>query len=199
MWVFLSSGLIMPSRAPMDEADPTLTDNGRREIQVRGRLAEHVEAFRDIYVAPFTDDYSDIERTPHMDYNVRMYMTHEEFAAALGRAVMDIDYRKFKPTAEGTNPVTGKKFAYGAKYHSLLNSIWGSVLRLAPAGGVWGPKSAENPDGYSKARGGYFSDLPDGSSFFEEDEDAYQAPLHGLDLATTKGRGRRPSKNLKRG
>lgn len=146
-WHFLPGGLIMPSAAPMDEANPELT-LGYRELQVRARVTSHLEWFRDVYIAPFTDDYSEIEQTPHMDYNCRLYMTHEEFAKALARAVMDIDYRKFKPTAEGIDVRTGKPFVGGAKYHSVLNSIWGSVCQLGAPGGIWGPRSAENPDGY---------------------------------------------------
>lgn len=160
-WHFLPGGLIMPSAAPMDEADPALT-LGYRQIQVRARLTSHLEWFRDVYIAPFTDDYSEIEQTPHMDYNCRLYMTHEEFAQALARAVMDIDYRKFKPTAEGIDVRTGKPFVGGAKYHGVLNSIWGNVLRLAPAGGVWGPRSEDNPNGYTSSgrtgRGVSFND-----------------------------------------
>lgn len=147
MWIFLPGGLIMPSQTPMAEADAALTE-GRRGIQVRARLTEHLEYFRDTYVAPFTDDYSVIEQTPQMDYNCRFYMTHEEFALALGRAAMDIDYRKFKPTAEGIDPNTGQMFKSGRAYHNVLNSIWGTLLKLAPAGGHYGPRSKDNPIGY---------------------------------------------------
>ena len=150
MWIFLSGGLIMPSTTPMDEADIRLTLN-RRDIQVRARLTEHLEYFRDHYAAKVTDDYSEIEQTPHMDYNCRFYMTKLDFAQALALAAMDIDYRKFKPTAEGIDSLTGKKYKSGAKYHDVLNIIWGSLLRLAPAGGFYGPKSKDNPNGYTKA------------------------------------------------
>jgi hypothetical protein len=156
MWIFLQGGLIMPSQAPMDEANPELT-LGYRDIQVRARLTEHLEYFIRTYMSDL--DHSEIELTPHMDYNARFYTTREELGLAMTMAVMDIDYRKFKPTAERIDPTTGKKFAHGAKYHSVLNSIWSSLLRLAPAGGVWGPRSKENPDGYETS---WMADLEHG-------------------------------------
>lgn len=146
-WIFLPGGLIMPSQTPMDEADFALT-LGYRDIQVRARLTEHLEYFIRTYMQPMELDFSEIEQTPHMDYNCRLYTTREDLAKAVGAAMMDIDYRKFKPTAEGIDPTTGKPFAKGALYHGVLNSIWGSLLRLAPAGGVWGPRTKDNPNGY---------------------------------------------------
>jgi len=179
MWIFLNGGLLMPSATPFAEANPELT-HGIRGIQVRGRLTEHLEWFRDVYVAPYTDDYSEIEQTPDMDYNCRFYMTHEEFAAALGRAVLDIDYRKFKPTAEGTDSRTGKPFKHGGKYHGVLNSIWGTVLRLAPAGGHYGPRSKDNPNGYlpRRAIGSSFREdeiMPDGDEMSDVDSKTINA------------------------
>ena len=35
-----------------------------------------------------------------MDYNFRIYTTREEFAIAIAQTIRDIDYEKFKPTAE---------------------------------------------------------------------------------------------------
>ena len=149
-WIFLQGGLIMPSQAPMDEADETLT-LGYRDIQVRARLTAHLEYFIRTYMEPMELDYSPIELTPHMDYNARFYTTREDLAKAVAASMMDIDYRKFKPTAERIDPTTGKPFEHGAKYHGVLNSIWSALLRLAPAGGVWGPRSEDNPSGYTSS------------------------------------------------
>ncbi len=147
-WIFLQGGLIMPSQAPMDEADEALT-LGYRDIQVRARLVPHLEYFIRTYMTDL--DYSEIELTPHMDYNARFYTTREDLAVAIGKAMMDIDYRKFKPTAERIDPTTGEPFVGGAKYHGVLNTIWGALLRLAPAGGTWGPRTEDNPNGYTSS------------------------------------------------
>lgn len=164
MWIFLPGGLIMPSLAPMDEADETLT-LGYRDIQVRARLREHLEHFIRDFMEPYGFEYSDIEMTPHMDYNCRFYTTKDELAKALALTVFDIDYRKFKPTAERLDAEGKPRYKSGSRYHGLLNSIWGSVLRLAPAGGSWGPRSKDNPNGYSSGgrKGNYGGST--GSSF----------------------------------
>lgn len=147
MWIFLPSGLLMPADVPVDLADKTLTDNGRLSLQVRGRIESHLSNFIRDYMAPMGLEFSEIEKTPQMDYNVRFYTTREDFGKALSQAVLDIDYKKFKPTAENTNADGTPRYKDGRAYHNVLNSIWGTLLQLAPAGGIWGTYSAENPRG----------------------------------------------------
>ena len=149
IWIFANFGLIMPAAVEMDVADPKFTE-GKYDLQVRGRVEEHVRYFMDTYMEPGTF-HNEIQKTPQNDYNLRFYTTHEAFAQGLVKAVMDIDYRKFKPTAE--------RFSWGHKYHDVLNSIWGVVLNLAPAGGIYGPKSADNPKGYGPAKKYMSSDM----------------------------------------
>lgn len=130
MWNFLPGGLLMPAAVPMDLADPKFTHDGEFDLQVRGRVASHLTNFTSKYMEPGT--YSEIEYTPQMDYNVRFYTTRDHFAWAMGKAIADIDYEKFKPEAE--RPEFG---ADGKQYHGVLNAIWGSVTALGSPGGSW--------------------------------------------------------------
>lgn len=145
MWIFLPGGLVMPSTVPMDQADPAFT-LGYRDIQVRARLVEHLEQFIADHMQG--QDYSEIQLTPDRDYNARFYTTRDALKAALASTVDDLDYDKFKPSAERKNEDGTLRYRKAHKYHDALNSIWSVLTRLAPAGGSWGPKSAENPNGY---------------------------------------------------
>lgn len=151
-WIFLSGGLLLPSLAPMDKADPALT-LGYRELQVRGRLTEHLQYFIDTYMDPHGLDHSDIEETPFTDYNCRFYATREAFAQAMGYAMLDIDYRKFKQTAEDKDETGKFKYAHAKVYHSVLDSIWAISTRLNQPGGWYGPWSPSNPKGFTPRRG----------------------------------------------
>lgn len=140
MWIFTEQGLLMPAAIPVDKVDPKYMKPGF-DLQVRGRVKVHLERWADKYMAPST--YSDIEETPDLDYNVRFYCNHNDFAWAMGKAIADIDYKKFKPVAE--KPEYGKE---GKEYHQVLNSIWSTVTRLGSPGGYWAPWSPTNPKGY---------------------------------------------------
>lgn len=153
MWIFLPGGLLMPADVPMDLADPNFTE-GIYDLQVRGRSVRHVKNFMEMYMAPGTF-HDEVQLNPDMDYNCRFYTTREAFAAGLAKAVADIDYEKFKPTAEAKD--AEGNLLYGTKsetatYHSVLNSIWGTVCRIGSPGGVWGPRSAVNDNGYRPVR-----------------------------------------------
>lgn len=159
-WLFLPQGLLMPAIIPdptkgEGEADPKLTDNGRRQIQVRSRVESHLTNFIRDYMRPMGLDFSDIQHTPNMDYNVRFYTTHEDFAKAVMQAMLDINALKFKPLAEQKDANNKPIFKDGAPWHSLLNGVWGSITRLAPAGGSWAPYSPTNPTGYKSQKVGY--------------------------------------------
>lgn len=137
MWVFAPFGLLMPAAVPMDKADPIFTEDGKYDLQVRGRLAEHLRYFMDNYM-PAGTFHPVIELTPGMDYNVRFYTTREAFAEGMAKAIADIDYKKFKPTAETKNEDGTNKYGKNAAlYHSVLNSMWGTVTRLGAPGGMW--------------------------------------------------------------
>lgn len=139
MWIFTPGGLLMPAAVPADKADPKFTMDGKFDFQIRAREAEHLTNFFE-----FMEDGSynpEIQLTPEMDYNARFYTTREAFAAAMSKAILAIDYEKFKPVAYDH----GKK---PSPYYDVLNSIWGTVTRLGTPGGKWGTYSGRNPNGY---------------------------------------------------
>jgi len=144
MWLFTKDGLLMPAVAPLDKADSQYTE-GKYDFQVRARMSEHLRMFMDKYMEPGTF-HDEIQLTPHMDYNARFYTTHEAFAQAMSRAIMDIDYTKFKPQAYDHDYEKGFR-----PYYNVLNSIWADLLSLGKPGGMWGPKSEANPNGYDRA------------------------------------------------
>lgn len=176
MWIFLPGGLLMPARIPNGgsegTADPKLTNDGEYTLQVRGRVDSHLQNFIRDYMEPLDLPFSDIEYTPQFDYNVRFYTTPAAFATAIAAATLDIDYLKFKPTAEDTGADGKPLYKDGRAYHNVLNSIWGSVCALGRPGGVWGRLSSSNPNGYQRSKDfgnkGY-ADRAVGASFGSRD------------------------------
>lgn len=156
MWIFADFGLLMPAAIPAEKVNPEyLGPNGDFDLQIRARAVSHLENFIRDYATPMGLAHSEIQKTPEMDYNCRVYMRQEDFAAAVAQMVLNIDYRKFKPTAEAKNEDGTLKFREGKEYHGVLNSIWGAVCRLGAPGGSWGPYSATNPNGYRPGARGY--------------------------------------------
>lgn len=149
MWLFLPGGLLMPSIVPEGKGDPSFTNNGLWMMQVRARAKSHLENFIRDYMEEGT--YSEIEATPQMDYNFRFYTTHEALALATAKAILDIDYAKFKPTAERTDEKGKLLYEDGKEYHSVLNSIWSTVCKLGTPGGHYGAYSKTNPLGYKNS------------------------------------------------
>jgi len=193
-WLFLPQGLLMPAIIPdpakgEGEADPKLTDNGRRQIQVRSRVESHLTNFIRDYMRPMGLDFSDIQHTPNMDYNVRFYTTKEDFAQAVMQAMLDINALKFKPLAEQRDANNKPLFKDGGPWHSLLNGVWGSITRLAPAGGSWAPYSPSNPTGYRSTKVGYggttVGERGYGSKSYRHDNNGYVPTSFGdLDAMT---------------
>jgi hypothetical protein len=150
MWLFLPEGLIMPSEFPREKADPAFMDEaGLFDIQVRARTKSHLENFLRDRVDPFDLPHSAIQATPGMDYNFRFYIARKDLAVAVADAVLSLNYRKFKPTAEDRYEDGTPMYAEGREYHSVLNSIWGTVCRLGSPGGSWSVRSDINPAGYT--------------------------------------------------
>lgn len=153
MWDFTPFGLMMPAAVPMDKADAKFTE-GKYDLQVRGRVDSHLLYMMEHYMEPGSF-HDEIEYTPGMDYNVRFYTTREAYADAMRLIILDIDYKKFKPTAERKDAAGVALYKGGADYHSVLNAIWGSVTRLGAAGGVWGTYNKNtNPAGRRPYGGG---------------------------------------------
>lgn len=140
MWIFLTSGLIMP--VVTDRwCDPKFTDDGRLDMQVRGRLTAHLKAFIVNYMEPYGLEHSKIEQTPDHDYTCRFYCTKEVFAEAMGHAVKDIHYRHFKDRSTDKNKDGTYKWKFAERYHSLLLRIWSASLDLNPEEGLYGTKA----------------------------------------------------------
>lgn len=109
MWVMTSFGVLMPSVRPAG----TIPAGDNRLIQVRARRKRELIILK----AEYLPELGDIIEIPYSDYEYRAYCTHEQWAAALAKISMDIDYTKFKPTTESkyNDP----------QLHSLYNKIWG--------------------------------------------------------------------------
>lgn len=149
MWAFFNFGLLMPALVPAAVKDRedvlAWTNDGEYDLQVRGRLEEHLQYFMDNFMEEGKFNPV-IHKTPNMDYNVRFYTTLEAYAEGIKQAALAMDYEKFKTTSE--------RFSWNTKYHSILNRIWATVCDLAQPGGFYGPKSADNPHGYTTRHGG---------------------------------------------
>ena len=153
MWIFGEWGLVMPVMTDSKEDRALATDEwtqGKYFLQVRGRMREHLEYFMENYMEPgtFTDK---IQYVPTHDYVFRFYTTHEAFAQAVAKAVMDIDYRHFKDRS--AKKVGGKHvFKRAEEYHKGLLGVWSATASFGQVGGFYGPWSPDNPRGYGKAR-----------------------------------------------
>jgi len=65
---------------------------GSRLLTIRARVASDLDALR----ANYLPTLSATVLTPQADYGARATATHEEVAAALAKAALDIDYPNFK-------------------------------------------------------------------------------------------------------
>lgn len=159
MWIFLPGGLLMPAEFPAAKVDRKFVPEGSNfDLQIRARVRSHLENFIRDYATPLGLAHSDIQMTPHMDYNCRIYMNREDFAVAMAAAVLDIDFEKFKPTAERRDADGRLLYKDGKAYHGVLNSLWGTITRLGAPGGLWGSYLGRKP------RAGQV-----GSSFYDYD------------------------------
>jgi hypothetical protein len=127
MWIFLDGGTMMPALVP-----PSVLATGRTaqikearangwDLQIRGRVREHLEWFIETHMEP--GSVSRVYSSPGKDYNVRAYTTREAYGQGLLNASLAIDYVKFKDTA--------KRYPWGKKYYDLLLKVWGASTMLA--------------------------------------------------------------------
>lgn len=113
MWVCTSWGVLMPGLRP----EGTVTEGDDKVLQVRARRKKDLEILRDKYMK---DDLGEIFSLPHTDYEWRAYCTLESWGVALGKIGADIDYVKFKETAE--------KVYNDHELHSLYLSMWSTIF-----------------------------------------------------------------------
>lgn len=151
---------LLPESVLAESRTPDIQEAVERgwELQVRGRVHQHLQQFITDYMEP--DTHSKIYASPDKDYNVRFYTTREDYGNALKKMALAIDYTKFKDTA--------RSYPWGKKYHDLLIRIWSASTSLAPAGGWYAPKTNSNPRGFSK-RGSRRNSLYEPGERFDED------------------------------
>lgn len=114
MWLMTGFGILMPAIRP----PKTIARGDLRTMQIRSRRRQDLDILRAQYMPTLGATIA----TPQMDYNFRAYCTPDAFAVAMMKAILDIDYLKFKPTTEDR---------YGdAELHTLYNRIWSVVTDL---------------------------------------------------------------------
>lgn len=113
MWIFTPYGLFMPSIRP----PWSVAAGDTKTLQVRARVVAHLQNLKEI----MGDDLGEIVLTPTYDYEARVYVEPEKFAAVIAKGITEIDYERFKPTT-ARYPRTDKA------YHSMLNGIWSHLF-----------------------------------------------------------------------
>lgn len=169
MWIFADFGTMMPALIPPSVLETSKASEIKQarergwDIQVRGRVREHLEYFAANYMPQ--GSYSKVYESRNKDYNVRLYTDKASFAEGLANVALDIDYVKFKDTA--------KRYTWGKKYYDLLIKVWSASTILAR------PYDGERPgsgwsSSYRKPKRGKKSNYPQrgqtGSTFFFDDE-----------------------------
>ena len=177
MWAFFDFGLLMPALVPAkhkNDAEVLLwTNGGEYDLQVRGRLSEHLQYFMDNFMEDGTYNPV-IQATPDKDYNFRFYTTVEAYAEGLKQAALKIDYEKYKESSD--------RYPWNKKFHSILTSIWAKLCDLNTPGGVWGPRSKDNPTGYTEATRYHGWESYDDDKWYEawhNDRDRYYPTTFG--------------------
>lgn len=113
MWVMTSWGVLMPGLRPAGTVEP----GDERTLQVRARRRGDLQTLRDRYMP---DTLGPIIRLPQTDYEYRAYCTPDAWGDALADIGRDVDYVKFKETAETR---------FGDKIlHDLYVRIWGVIF-----------------------------------------------------------------------
>ncbi len=112
MWLMTSFGILMPSLRP-EKYTPDWDD---RKLQIRARRSKDLDILRAEYMK---GSLGGTIYTPDKDYEYRAYCTHEAWAIACMKLMMEIDYVKFKPTTDRYRD---------HRLHSVYNRIWGVVI-----------------------------------------------------------------------
>jgi hypothetical protein len=111
MWICLPMGMYMPALRPAH----TVPAGDNRLLQIRSRRFVDLVRLKNEYLP----ELGEIIELPHTDYEFRAYCTHEQWANALARAALDIDYVKFKEQSE-------KKYG-DKKLHEVYTAMWSTV------------------------------------------------------------------------
>lgn len=114
MWVCTPLGMFMPALRPPN----TVPCDDDRLLQIRSRRIVDLRRLKSEYLP----ELGDIIELRHTDYEYRAYCTHEQWANAMAKMSMDIDYVKFKEQSE-------RKYG-DKKLHDVYTAMWGTVFRL---------------------------------------------------------------------
>lgn len=112
MWVCAPCGMYMPALRPPH----TVPCDDDRLLQIRSRRIIDLRRLK----AEYLPELGDIIELKYTDYEYRAYCTHEQWAAALAKMAMDIDYVKFKEQSE-------KKYN-DTELHNTYVRMWGTVF-----------------------------------------------------------------------
>lgn len=111
-WICLPMGMYMPALRPPH----TVPEGDNRLLQIRSRRKIDLERLRN----ELLPELGPTIRIPHTDYEFRAYCTHEQWASAMAKAAMQIDYVKFKDQAEKV---------YGdVQLHNCYVAMWSTVF-----------------------------------------------------------------------
>ena len=109
MWLMTKAGFFSVVQKPTDRAGDTLT--------IRGRVKQDLETIRREYLP----SASPVREHSGTDYPFRIVAARVDFAAALTRIALDIDYSNFKNEIEESQ---GSVRAY------IYGEIWSCLTRL---------------------------------------------------------------------
>lgn len=180
MWVMTSFGILMPGLRPAH----TVPAGDDRLLQIRARRIRDLEILRAEYL-PGLGDIIKIENT---DYQYRAYCTHPQWADALAKIAMDINYVKFKSTTE----------RYKDKaLHNLYNILWGKILDAFPQGSIYTSyKSNRSHAGWSAPRWAPPMKARDSMWNDEMTDEEIDAALSEFDFNNEVPPARRPNGSL---
>ena len=102
MWIFTPGGFVSAVVRPENPS----------ELAIRARDRESLEELAE-------EAGVEIIKTPHGDYPMRIFVTHEFFADWVARKVFEIDYGNFKSRAHRERP---------DKYSAALHDVWSAML-----------------------------------------------------------------------
>lgn len=141
MWLMTSFGILMPAIRP----PKTVAFGDDRTMQIRARRARDLDILRAEYMQ---GKLGPTLHTADKDYEYRAYCTPESFAVAMMRAIIGIDYLKFKPT-------TVDRYE-DQELHGTYNRIWsvvsGELSTLQHRTNYWHSAGKPPPRGINLAK-----------------------------------------------
>ncbi len=109
MWIFTTIGFFSVVEKP--------DDRGKGTVTIRSRVRSDLEALKEKYLPTL----GPIQENSQTDYRFRAKAKKEEFASALQKMALDLDYDNFKATVSRRQGVEREGF-----YHE----VWETLLRL---------------------------------------------------------------------